>query len=771
MKPILDPPLVVDIPENSKFLLHRWFQQQGYTITTACTILHSILDSIGDGIMVVNELGQIVHLNPAACQILSDDPTSMLTGQAHGAIVCYLPDRITPYAPEQLPLTRAIRGQISTATEVFLCPDTLSNGKWLSITAQPLCDEYGTLHGGVAILRDISASRQAETALRESEERYALAARGANDGLWDWNLATNQIYLSPRWKSMLGYTEEEIGNRPEEWFDRVHPDDQERVQLHLIAHFKGLITHFENEHRMIHHDGSYRWMLCRGLAVRDTNGQTTRMAGSQTDITDRKQAEEQLVHGALHDALTGLPNRALFIDRLERAITHTKQNPAEQFAVLFLDIDRFKVINDSLGHPVGDQMLVAFAQRLSPLLRPEYTLARLGGDEFTILLEHIPHVEEATHLAASIQKELAVPFYLHNHEIVTTASIGIAQSSMGYEHPEDMVRDADTAMYRAKALGKACYVVFDTTMHAYAIEMLQLEADLRRAIERQEFHVYYQPIVSLATGRIAGFEALIRWHHPQYGCIAPGDFIPLAEETGLIIPIGQWILHEACRQMYVWQQQFPKDPPLSISVNISSKQFTQADLVKQIVSILDTTGLAPHCLKLEITESVLMEYGETTIALLQKLRTLGVQLSIDDFGTGYSSLSYLQRFPINTLKIDRSFIQGIDAHHESINIVQTILTLARMLGIDTIAEGTETADQVRQLRSLQCDYIQGWWFSGAVDSETALALLVNETQDHQPDALERRLQDTHCTTPHIPGASQCSSPRYKNAHTNSPEQV
>ncbi|HUQ34480.1 MAG TPA: EAL domain-containing protein, partial [Pyrinomonadaceae bacterium] len=426
-----------------------------------------------------------------------------------------------------------------------------------------------------------------------------------------------------------------------------------------------------------------------------------------------------------HDGLTGLPNRALFMDHLKLSVERGKRRDDRLFAVLFLDLDRFKVINDSLGHMVGDQLLVGIARRLEICLRPGDTVARLGGDEFTVLLEDLMSVTEAIEVADRLQKALALPFNLNGHEVFTTVSIGIALSSTGYDRPEEVLRDADTAMYRAKMLGKARHEVFDKTMHARAMNLLQMESDLRRAIERKEFVLHYQPIVALETGTIRGFEALIRWQHPERGFVSPGEFIPIAEETGLIIPVGQWVLEEACRQIHEWQEQFPQYPPLQISVNLSGKQFNTPNLIDQVSRVLRETNVEPHSLKLEITESMVMENFETAIEMLNQLRTLGLELSIDDFGTGYSSLSYLHRFPISTLKIDRSFVSRMSDNNENAEIVRTIMMLARSLKMDVVAEGVETTDQLTQLAMLECEYGQGYYFSRPLDVASASTLLAN----------------------------------------------
>lgn len=413
----------------------------------------------------------------------------------------------------------------------------------------------------------------------------------------------------------------------------------------------------------------------------------------------------------------------LFIEYLDRVIARTKQGKERQFAVLFLDLDRFKIINDSLGHTIGDQLLVAVARRLEASLRLEDRVARIGGDEFTILLANIGNPGEATIVADRVARDLSRPFNLGGHEVVTTASIGIASSVIGYTDPSSILRDADMAMYRAKSLGKSRYEIFDKAMHVRAVNLLQLETDLRRAVEREEFLLHYQPIVELATGLIRGFEALVRWQHPERGMVSPGEFIPVAEETRLIIPIGEWVLREACRQIVRWQERFSASEPLWMSVNLSIKQFTQPSLPEQVGNILRETNLDPRSLKLEITESLMMENIETAIDMLKRLRALGIELSIDDFGTGYSSLSYLHRFPLSTLKIDRSFVSNMDEGNENTEIVRTVVTLARSLGMQVVAEGVETEEQLALLRTLGCEYGQGYLFSRPIDAEAANALL------------------------------------------------
>jgi len=431
-----------------------------------------------------------------------------------------------------------------------------------------------------------------------------------------------------------------------------------------------------------------------------------------------KESKEHFRHAAFHDTLTNLPNRALLAENLKFVIERAKQHEDYQFAVLFLDLDRFKNVNDSLGHSIGDQLLIAMARRLESCTREADMVARLGGDEFAVLLDGIPDQNEAARMGQRIQEKLQSPFNLSGHEVFTTTSIGIALSSTGYDHPENMLRDADTAMYRAKAKGKACYEIFDKGMHTHAVYLLQMENDLRRAIEREELRVHYQPIVSLDSGQLAGFEALVRWQHPERGFINPSDFIPLAEDTGLIVPLGLWVLRRACEQLGQWQWQSAANRSLFMSVNLSGKQVARPKLVSEIRQVLEETRIDPKYLKLEITESAVMENAETAVQLLRRLKALGVQLSIDDFGTGYSSLGYLHRFPVNTLKVDRSFVGRIGEAAENIEIVRTIISLAENMGMEVVAEGVETLSQLAQLRKLNCQYGQGYLFSRPVDAES-----------------------------------------------------
>ena len=677
--------------------------------------LNALVANLREGVYITDQQGHILDCNPAFLTMFGVQSREEL--ERYRTYDLMVEPRLRNHELELVAREGAVRefefqvkrpdGQIRTVLDAC------------TAVRDPRTQDI-TYHG---ILVDITERIRAEEALRASEERYALVVQAANDGVWDWSIADDRTYFSPRWKAMLGHAEHEIGDHSDEWFSRVHPEDLDQMRWGLQAYLTGESPLYEHEYRMQHEDGSYRWVLCRGVAVRGPEGHATRMAGSLTDITDRRVADHQLLHDAFQDLLTQLPNRGLFTDLLARAVGRLKRHDEYLFAVMFLDLDRFKLVNDSLGHTVGDELLVAAARRLERCVRPGDTVARLGGDEFAILLDGLKSPSDATRVAERIQLEISQPYTIGGQEVFTTASIGIALSSSGYEKPEHLLRDADLAMYRAKSLGKARYEVFDREMHALSMAQLELENDLRRALDRGEFRVHYQPIVSLATGRPVGFEALARWEHPTRGLIGPAAFIPTAEETGLIIPLGRWVLGEACRTLRAFGQQHPSDPPLTVSVNLSPRQFQQPDLVERVRGALEASGLPAACLRLEITESTVMEHAEPAMAMLAQLRALGVKLHLDDFGTGYSSLSYLPRFQIDALKIDRSFVSGMGPHGENAEIVGVIVTLARNLGMEVIAEGVETAEQLAMLRALRCGQVQGFYFSKPVAPEEVPAVL------------------------------------------------
>lgn len=569
---------------------------------------------------------------------------------------------------------------------------------------------------------DITQRKQLEQQLYQSEQRFAAAAKGANDGLWDWDLLTNTIYFSPRWKRMMGCDESEIGTNPDDWLNRIHPLDQERFNQKLSTHLEGNSPHFECEYRICLKDGSTQWLRARGLAIWNENNQPERIAGSQTDITEYYKVKEQLTHEALHDPMTGLPNRTLFMDRIGQAIKNFRRRESYLCAVLFLDLDRFKLINDSLGHISGDQLLIEVSRRLCECLRTEDTIARLGGDEFVILLDNIKNADDSVNIAKKILNTFRKSFVIDGQEIFSSASIGIALGGPEYDSPEELLRDADTAMYRAKHLGKNRYELFGNNLRVHAINQLNLETDLQRAIERQEFSLVYQPIVDLSDNQLVGFEALVRWHHPERGIVNPINFIPLAEETGLIVQIGWWVIREACLQMYNWISKYPLLEKLSMSVNISSKQFTQHDFVEQINLILKEVNLNASNLNLEITEGSVMQDPISVASKLRQIKEIGIDLMMDDFGTGYSSLNYLRTFPIDILKIDRSFITQMQ-NEAGLEIVKTIINLAHNLRMQVVAEGVENSGQAKCLKELGCEYAQGYLFSQPLDGSKAEAFV------------------------------------------------
>jgi diguanylate cyclase (GGDEF)-like protein/PAS domain S-box-containing protein len=518
----------------------------------------------------------------------------------------------------------------------------------------------------------------------------------------------DKVYFSPRWKSMLGLNESVISNDPMEWIDRIHSDDKNQVINELYAHKNAKTSHFECEYRIKNAEGIYRWVMCRGLAVRDNDKIPYRMVGSQTDISDRKRAEEKLVFDAVHDALTGLPNRVLFLDRLDHCIERSSRRQNYSFAVLYLDLNRCKIINDSLGHLLGDQLLIEIGSRIKSVIRKGDTLSRLGGDEFVILCEDILNINVATNLAERIHQILEIPVDLNGRNVVVSCSIGITESSIGYDRPEDMLRDADTAMYRAKASNTSRHEIFDQTMHEKVMNILQVESELRLGLERGEFDLYYQPIVELSKEVVSGFEALLRWNHPKLGLLLPDKFLEVAIESRLIVPLGRWVLAQACRQMQVWKKKWDEARDWTISVNLSALELAQPDLVPALTGIIEKSGLSPIFLKLQVTENALIENSTHVLQTMNALRAAGIHLSIDDFGTGYSSFSYLHEFPFDELKIDRTFISELDNRKDKEQIVNAIVSLAHNLGMTVVAEGSASNAIYENLRGAACEYAQGF---------------------------------------------------------------
>lgn len=582
-------------------------------------------------------------------------------------------------------------------------------------------------------VQDITEQRRTDAALRESEYKLRTLFASMSEGLTQVDNNEVMEFVNDRLCTMTGYTSEElIGKTTLDVFF----DDEGRliVQRENEQRQQGVSSQYETQLRK--KSGEMMWVLVSGAPIINDDGVVTGTLGMFMDISERKRAEDQLLHDAFHDGLTGLANRALFMDHLRMTIERCKSRHSNSYAVLFLDYDRFKVVNDSLGHAEGDELLKQIARRLELWVRTGDLIARLGGDEFVILLTEMVEANDAIQVAQRIQDDLKKPFDINGREAFISASIGITLSMDRYSKAEDMLRDADIAMYRAKAKGRACYQVFNQAMRAQATTRLQLETEMRVAIDRNEFVVYYQPIMNLETRAIKGFEALVRWQHPTRGLISPDEFIPAAEETGLILPLGRWILAESCLQMRAWQDVFPQAASLVISVNLSSKQFLQSDLAEQVAATLEATGLASSCLKLEITESYLIENSEKAVKIMNRLREIGVELSLDDFGTGYSSLSYLHRLPVNSLKIDRSFVSRMTESEENNEIVRTIVRLAQNLKMDVIAEGIETDEQLKQLNQLNCGFGQGYLFARPMAANLA-GEFITEHLENLPPSVEQ----------------------------------
>jgi diguanylate cyclase (GGDEF)-like protein/PAS domain S-box-containing protein len=570
--------------------------------------------------------------------------------------------------------------------------------------------------------------------LIQRNQLFEVITENAADMIAVVDCAGNRIYNSPAYQKVLGYSSEEL--KLTSSVEQIHPEDKQRV---LEAAEKARVTGRGErlEYRMRHRDGTWRIVESVATPIHNDEGVAERLVIVNRDITERKQAEETIAHNASHDALTNLPNRTLFLDRVRHALALSQRHTTYKFAVLFIDLDEFKVFNDSMGHAAGDALLKQIASRLTASIRgidmisrpgriedasTFVSLARLGGDEFTILLEEIRDCGDAIRVSERLLERLSIPFVVEGQEVVTTASIGIAFCATSYTDPEDLVRDAEIAMYRAKREGKARSQVFDAEMHNVAVKRLRVETDLRRALELGEFRVHYQPIVSLQSGKIVGFEALSRWQ--RHGeLLSPAHFIQIAEEIGIILPMNRLLLREACLQLREWHSQFPSDPPLTMSVNITPKEFAQPDLGAQIKTILAEVGIHPSSLNVEITETIAMADPQRSSLVLLELKALGVNISIDDFGTGYSSLSRLQGFPVDTLKIDRTFISQIDTVRETSEIVRIIIMLAHNLGLKVVAEGAETAEQVRMLKRLKCELVQGYFFARPGDHADAQALL------------------------------------------------
>jgi len=702
-------------------------------------LFEQAIASTSSGIVIsdaMHEDNPVLYVNPAFEAI-----TGYQSGDVLGKNCRFLQGRAT----DQNSLN-ALRQSILEARE---CNVILENYRkdgtrfWNNLYISPIYNAHNCLTHFIGVQNDITELVETEQALRESEKRLDEILTSLDAAVWSIAANGQVLYLNPASEAILGYPVRAFYENSALWRQAIHPEDYEAFDQkwqQFIHNPSAWGVNQEQEFRLIQPNGKICWLYSRYHAVCDEQGQLLRVDGIDTDISNLKQAEALLHHNAFYDALTNLPNRVLFIDRLSHTITRSRRRGGFLFAVLFLDLDGFKVVNDSLGHLAGDQLLIQLARRLESCLRPSDTLARLGGDEFTVLLEDINQRQDVIEVAKRIQTILKQPFEVCDRNVFTNASIGIAlgrgkvvtkypccalpvpalqEVVEEYEHPNDVLRDADLAMYRAKNTGKGCYALFDQNMHTHAVSRLQLETDLRLAIEDQRLLVYYQPIIALKTGQLAGFEALVRWQHAERGWVSPGEFIPIAEETGLVVPMGMWVLTEACRQVRTWHKRYPALSKLTIAVNLSVKQFAQPDLLEEIDHALVSTDFPAQLLKLEITESAIVDNPSTAVHILQALNQRQISLCIDDFGTGYSSLSYLHRFPVNTLKVDQSFVRSLDTGQKNQEIVSAIVQLSHHLNMTVVAEGIETQAELNLLTSYQCDQGQGYYFARPLSSEEA----------------------------------------------------
>jgi diguanylate cyclase (GGDEF)-like protein/PAS domain S-box-containing protein len=653
-----------------------------------------VIESLGEGMCVLDSAGRVTLWNDALERI-----TGCPRDQALGRSLEDVLPAPAPYTHVRRALAEAPAAR--RARTVVLSLPSAGGPKTLDVQVLPV-------DAGLTLLwRDSTARVQAERALKRNEERLLLAAEGSNDGWWEWDLRSQELYVSGRWRAMLGLPMESGLARSQELMDRMHPDDIAPFKEALSAHLAGKTDYLNQECRLRHEDGSYRPFRCRGLAVAGDRG-SIRIAGSLTDNTEAAVAQERLRSVELVDPLTGLRTRTEFADRVGRRLADAKQGRGRGwFAVLYLDLDRFKIVNDSLGHLVGDQLLTAVARRLESCLRSEDALARLGGDEFAILLNRLETPEQAKAIAFRIQEVLSAPILMDGREVFTTASIGIAFGAADYESPDDIMRDADTAMYHAKSRGKARHELFDGDLHARARTRLELENDLRRAINANDFDVHYQPIVLLSSGMCVGFESLVRWNRNGEP-ISPATFVPIVEELGLIEPLGTWVLQQACDMFANWRRKFPGLD--YITVNASGRQLMHQNFARVVEQAVDKAGLKPRDLRIEVTETALMDSPDIASKVLRELRDFGVKIYLDDFGTGYSSLSHLHKLPVDALKIDRSFVKSL-LLPERPAIVESILSLARTLNTSVVAEGIETDVQARELERLGCTHAQGYLFS------------------------------------------------------------
>ncbi len=692
--------VIAQIVRRSETRAQRLVNEATESLRASEAWFQAIVQSSSDIFFVVDDDGVIRYASPAF--------EWMLGYPRHAAVGWNITTLVHPDDRE-----RAIEAFAQFAegrlNEPCRCRAGRADGTWVDVEAVASnLTRNPAIGGHVISVRDVTERRKAATALAEAQELFRIAFEEAPIGMCITDVEGVVMRANHSLGRILGYTPEAlVGVR---MADLTHPDDVAMSQAELARLKETGVEGYRIEKRYIHRDGRTVWTSLSVSLVRDADGNPLYTVGQTEDITERKAIADRLAHAAIHDPLTGLPNRVLFMDRLQHALTRAERR-GTRVGVVFLDLDRFKLVNDSLGHTAGDRLLVAVADRLRGALRPSDTVARFGGDEFVVLCDDVLGEDATVEIASRMAHAVARPVLLPEGEVFVTASIGVAVSGRPGDSADNLLRDADTAMYRAKDQGRARTEVFDERTHDRAVHHLRTGNDLHRALQRGEFEVHYQPVVDLETGRVSGFEALVRWQHPTRGLVHPGDFISLAEETGLIVPLGAWVLEEACRQVVEWQHHRPAGArPLTISVNLSPRQLAEPTLHDEVTRILAETGIDPDAVWLEITESTLMHDAESAVSTLRALRLLGVHLSVDDFGTGYSSLSYLKRFPVEALKVDRSFVDGLGHEPGDSAIVTAVVTMAHALGLRAVAEGLETPVQLGELRTLGCDMAQGFLF-------------------------------------------------------------
>ncbi|HWE02853.1 MAG TPA: EAL domain-containing protein [Tepidisphaeraceae bacterium] len=677
------------------------------------------IESSLDGILIVDKRGKKLQQNRRFGEIWQI-PAELLQRKDDAPMLRF----VTSRARNPKAFAEKIDYLYSHPADISRDEIEVLDGTIVERDSSPVHDKRGRYYGRIWRFRDITERKRSDEALRISEERWSFALEGAGDGVWDWDISTGKTEFSKRCKEMLGYAEHELGKGIEGWMDIVHPDDLKGALADLQSHLSGVTPTYVNECRMRRRDGSWMWILARGMVVRrGLDQKPLRMVGTHSDISGRKAMEAELRAAARIDKLTGLPNRALLLDRIQRTIAQHKRYDEFRYAVLFLDFDRFKMVNDSLGHEAGDQLLCQIARRLELTVRAvdsvshasaQNTASRLGGDEFVILLTGLRYDADAALVAQRVLDVMSAPFDLGGREIKSTASIGIVTSEFGHECAEDVLRDADTAMYEAKSAGKGRAAKFDESMRTRVQRKVDLESGLRAALEGGQLVLHYQPIISLKNGEVEGFEALVRWQHPIHGIIAPGEFIPVAEETGLIIPLGEWVFRHACGQIAIWWESLGRDATPPISINLSRAQLSLHNLPEKLRDIAIETGVETSAIHLEVTESAVMADAQEAVKILAHIKEIGFRVHLDDFGTGYSSLSSLHQFPIDVLKIERSFVANLSRGPEFVAVVAAIIMLARNLSVGVIAEGVETIAQIHLLRSMRCQSVQGYFFARAM---------------------------------------------------------